>query len=81
MADYMQTRLLTNYPNTPLKICPVVATYPTGAVKKSWTEQNGLSAEEKGEYTCGVTLSTAAKSWTQGGIVGVVTLSLSSALA
>jgi hypothetical protein len=81
MADYMQTRLPTNYPNTPLKICPVVATYPTRAVKKSWTEQNGLSAKEKGEYARGATLSTAAKSWTQGGTVGVVTSSLSSASA
>ncbi|USP79346.1 hypothetical protein yc1106_06620 [Curvularia clavata] len=79
MTDYLSTQLPSAYPTTSLKICPVVATYRTGAIKKAWVNQEGLSEEAKKEYACGATLSTAVKNWTQGGTVGVVTSSMSSA--
>jgi hypothetical protein len=79
MADYVKTTLPNQHPGSPLKICPVVATYPNGNVKTSWTDQNGLSPAERAEYARGATLSTAVKSWTQGGTAGLVTSSQSSA--
>jgi hypothetical protein len=79
MADYMQTVLPGQYPGAHPRVCPVVATYPSGAIKKTWTGQTGQTPEEKAEYARGATLSAAAKHWTQQGVVGVVTSSLSSA--
>jgi hypothetical protein len=80
MVDYMQT-LPAQYPGSSLKVCPVVATYPNGAVKKGWVQQPTLSDAEKSEYARGATTSGAAKGWTQGGTVGVVTSSMSDAVS
>lgn len=68
--------LSTRYSDHTPRVCPVIATYTTGKQKKSWTDQPQLTDNEKAWYTCGATLSTAAKSWKASGTVGVVQSSM-----
>lgn len=79
MADYMQKELPTLYPDATMRICPVVATYPSANNKKSWVGQSGLTPVEAQEYHSGAVASSAAKGWPASGSVGVITSCMSNA--
>jgi hypothetical protein len=64
-----------------IKICALVPSYPDGKTKSGYMNQAGLSPTDKEEYEAAATLSAAIKEWRAGGTIGLVTSSLSDAVA
>lgn len=77
MHAIAQSQLYDSLP----RINPLIATYKSNKIKKSWVESPTISEQEKEEYSRGATITTAVKSWRASGSIGVVTSSLSSASA
>jgi hypothetical protein len=81
LSDHMRATAQDQTKDQRPRVNGLVATYPTGKIKDSWTGMPSLSQQEKDEYKRGATVSGTIKGWSAGGSIGVVTSCMSSASA